>query len=163
MYRMSTAWSDPRPVFEKLKEMFPSLTIKVYVYNEVDPPYSYTAGSEVWTAERKRLEELVEQIRQCIGTPPSQPREDVKPATIESANQFVKESSVSVPRQKRQSIETPPSPARKDVKYATIEDARQFMKRTSVSVPEESTPPAAPQPNAGQNAPGMNNEGTTQK
>jgi len=41
-YEFNTAWYDPRPIFEVLKKMFPSLTIKVKVSGEVERPYSYT-------------------------------------------------------------------------------------------------------------------------
>jgi hypothetical protein len=164
MYRMCTAWPEPLPVFEKLKEMFPSLTTNVRVDNEIYPPFSYTAECGMWAAEMiKYLIELQGLSGQSIETPPRPAGEDVKPATIESAKPLLKQSSGLIPRQKRQSIETPPSHRREDVKPATIEMAREFLKRSSGSVPKQSTPPAAPPANSGQDASGMNNEGTTQK
>jgi hypothetical protein len=42
IYDFDTAWSSPTPIFIKLSELFPHVTIKVKVSGEIDYPYSST-------------------------------------------------------------------------------------------------------------------------
>jgi hypothetical protein len=44
-YVFYTAWSSPKPVMERLAELFPSLRIEVECDGEVDHPFSYTLSA----------------------------------------------------------------------------------------------------------------------
>ena len=59
-YKFYTGPSRPQPVFEKLKEMFPSLTIKVVVSGQVPRAYSYIVKPGMWDAEQQEIKKLMD-------------------------------------------------------------------------------------------------------
>jgi hypothetical protein len=75
-YKFYTRWNEPQPVFEKLKEMFPSLTIKIVVSGQVPQAFSYIAKPGMWDAEVPKLQTLMDMMLTFGESPPTDEAND---------------------------------------------------------------------------------------